>query len=132
MAIKDFQKAIEIDREYVQAYFYIGVSKLKSGLVQEAINDFLEAQRLNDAIPGILDGLGQCYHVLGNTDEALEYYLNAITKEPNNVEFLKNRSQCYFDLKMYEESAQDLDKALAQNQCDAQVLYKLGLTYYAH
>jgi tetratricopeptide (TPR) repeat protein len=57
--------------------------------------------------------------VLGNTDEALEYYLNAITKEPNNVEFLKNRSQCYFDLKMYEESAQDLDKALAQNQCDA-------------
>jgi hypothetical protein len=33
MAIKDFQKAIEIDKEYVQAYFYIGVSKLKSGLV---------------------------------------------------------------------------------------------------
>ena len=33
---------------------------------------------------------------------------------------------------MYEESAKDLDRALAQNPCDAQVLYKLGLTYYAH
>lgn len=67
---------------------------------------------MDDSIPGILDGLGQCYHVLGNYDEALENYLLALTKQPNNVEFLKNRSQCFYDLKMYEESANDLDKAL--------------------
>lgn len=79
-----------------------------------------------------MDGLGQCYHALKNHDEALENYANALAKDPNNVEFLKNRSATYFDLKMFDESARDLDKALSQNQCDPQVLYKLGLTYYAH
>ena len=33
---------------------------------------------------------------------------------------------------MYDESARDLDKALEKDPNDAQVLYKLGLTFYAH
>lgn len=30
-AISDFRKAVEIDEQYVNAYFYSGISKLKSG-----------------------------------------------------------------------------------------------------
>lgn len=69
--------------------------------------------------------------MLKSYDEALDNYQQALTKEPNNVEFLKNRSQCFYDLGQYENSARDLDQALQQNSLDAQVLYKLGLTYYA-
>lgn len=70
---------------------------------------------MDENIPGILDGLGQCYHALRQHDEALENYQNALLKDPTNVEFLKNRSATYYDLKLYDESAKDLDKALQQN-----------------
>lgn len=69
-------------------------------------------------MPGVLDGLAQCYHVLNNYEESLENYQKALEKEPNNVEFLKNRAACYQDLKMYEEAANDLNRALAQNETD--------------
>jgi tetratricopeptide (TPR) repeat protein len=68
---------------------------------------------LNDQMPGIYDGLGQCYHALNNYEEALENFQVALTKAPNNVEFLRNRSECFYSLKMFEESANDLSRALA-------------------
>jgi len=36
-AINDFHKAIELDSKYENAYFYCGISKLKSKQVNEAI-----------------------------------------------------------------------------------------------
>ena len=42
-----------------------------------------------------------------------------------------NRAQCFYDLNMYVESIADLNQALAVNENDPQVLYKLGLSYYA-
>jgi tetratricopeptide (TPR) repeat protein len=86
--------------------------------VQAAIDDFNQALDLDNSIPGILDGLGQCYHAMKMHDEALENYNAALDKfmEKNNkkpnVEFLKNRSATYYDLKNYDESAADLDTAL--------------------
>lgn len=42
-----------------------------------------------------------------------------------------NRAQCYYDLGQYVESITDLTDALKVNENDPQVLYKLGLAYYA-
>ena len=39
-AIQDFKTAIEIEPEYGLSHFHMGVSKLKSRLVREAIEDF--------------------------------------------------------------------------------------------
>ena len=102
------------------AYFQSGTSKLKAGLIKEAIEDFEIADEKNASImnerdsskPGILDGLGQCYHALKVYDKALEYYASALKMEPKRVDFLKNRSKTYYDLKQYDDSAKDLDKAL--------------------
>ena len=54
---------------------------------------------MEEDIPGCYDGLGQCYHILHNYDEALENYNLAINKAPTSIEFKKNRAQCYYDLK---------------------------------
>lgn len=114
-AIADFQKALEIDIDYEAAWYLSGVSKLKSGLVNEAIEDFLQAQLRNDQLAGVYDGLAQCYHALGNYEESLENFQKALVKSPHNVEFLRNRSECYYDQKMYAESANDLNQALTLN-----------------
>lgn len=97
-AIKDFTQAIRIDDTNVIAYFHLGTSKLKAGLIDEAIADFKIAEEKDISMAGILDGLGQCYHALKVYDEALDFYQRALKLDADNVEFLKNRSQTYYDL----------------------------------
>lgn len=99
-AIMDFKEAIRIEPEYAISHFHMGVSKLKSRLIREAIEDFKQSELLDDN-PQVYDGLGCCYHALRNFDEAIENFNKAITARPNNIEFLKNRSQCFYDMQQY-------------------------------
>lgn len=112
MAIKDFQHAIQIDSRCVKAYYHNGTSKLKDGQIEAAIMDFKKAEDIDSTIAGIMDGLGQCYHAQGDYENALMQYDDALKARENDVEFLKNRSATFYDLKKYDESARDLDKAL--------------------
>lgn len=75
----------------------MATSKFKDNKVREAIEDFKRSQELDDN-PGIYDGLGCCYHALKQYDEAINEFNSAIDKKPRNVEFLKNRAQCYYDM----------------------------------
>ena len=56
-------------------------------------------------------------------DNAINAFNKAIEAEPRNVEFLKNRSLCYFDMGEYQNSIDDLQSALEINSKDAQLLY---------
>ena len=99
-AIMDFKQAIKIDPEYALSHFHMGVSKLKSRLVHKAIKYFKQSEHLEDN-PAVYDGLGCCYHALKDFDEAIEHFDKAIHAKENNIEFLKNRAQCYFDMQQY-------------------------------
>ena len=71
-AIRDFQEAIEIDRQYSLSHFHLGVSKLKSRQIREAIDEFELAEDClkrdgsseRETNPGIFDGLACCYQAL--------------------------------------------------------------------
>ena len=42
--------------------------------------------------PSSLDGLGQCFHMMGKFEEAIYHFDQAITLKPKDIEFLKNRA----------------------------------------
>jgi len=108
----------------------MGVSKLKSRLIHEAIADFQQSERLEEN-PAVWDGLGCCYHALRRFDDAIVEFNKAITEKPYKVDFLKNRAQCYFDMQEYQKAIDDLNTALHHNSSDPQVLYKQGIAYFA-
>ena len=110
--------------------FHMATSRLKDGQISQAIADFKSSAEIKPQ-PAINDGLGQCYHKLGEYDNAIKAFNSAIEAEPRNIEFLKNRSQCYFDMTWYQRSINDLAIALDINDSDPQVLYKQGLAFYA-
>ena len=146
LAVQDFDKAILKEAEYSKSYFHRATSKFKAAQIMQgtekqrriddALEDFTKSLSLDTEgeNPGILDGLGCCYHEMKDYEKAQENFDDAIEKTTDNkllIEFLKNRSQCYYDMGEYENSIQDLTQGLSFNNKDPQVLYKLGLTYFA-
>ena len=143
LAVEDFNRAIELKESYSKSWFHRGTSKLQSAQlmnysekqskIRDALEDFKESLSLDtkQENAGILDGLGCCYHAMSEFDEGIKYFNEALAKEPQNIEFLKNRAQCYYDMNEFQLSIDDLKTGLTYNSKDPQVLYKLGLTYFA-
>ncbi len=119
-AINDFNSAIAIEPGYSEAFYRRGISQLKSRRYLEAIEDFKQSLELDikNENPGVFDGQGSCYHALRDYDQALSFFNIAIDKDKNNTSFLMNRSQCYYDLKLYTEAIVDLTTALTINDTD--------------
>jgi tetratricopeptide (TPR) repeat protein len=81
LAIKDFTAAIKYDEDCSEGFFRRGRSQYYSKRYKEAIEDFkiaekkqnieMENDKEMEKNAGIPDGLGMCYHALGNFEEAL-------------------------------------------------------------
>ena len=125
-------------------YYYRGLSKTKLKQYKTAVIDFEEAknkERLQmeenaNLLPnaGISDGLGRCFHAIGNYERAIDDFLLAIENAGNafeKKEFLLHKAHCEFDNGFFDKSIEDLQKGLETYQSDPELLYYLGLSYYA-
>jgi tetratricopeptide (TPR) repeat protein len=65
---------------------------------------------------GIPDGLGCCYHALGDYENALLHYNDAIEMDQKNTDFLMHIAQCEYDQKNFEKSSEYLNLALTIGQ----------------
>jgi tetratricopeptide (TPR) repeat protein len=102
LAINDFYQAIELDPDLSEGYFRRGLSKFNSKNYNDAISDLKKADEKEnlhvDSDPnhirnaGIPDGLGQCYHALGQFEKAVLHYDIAIEMNPLNTQFLMHRA----------------------------------------
>ena len=100
------------------AAFHMATCKLKEGQLDSAIEEFKRCEAVRPS-PEIYDGLGCCYHADQKYDLAIDNFNKAIAGEPRNVQFYKNRAQCFFENLRYESCIADLQHALEINQADA-------------
>ncbi len=64
------RRLVEVDPQFWLAHASLGRCLLACGQVEEAISAFLEARRLEDAIPELWGDLGRAYGVAGRTEDA--------------------------------------------------------------
>ncbi len=112
---------------------YRGIAKLKLKKFQEAIEDFLLAQKKSVEIvdPRIYDGLGCCYCELGQFIETKVNFDEAIERDEKNPEFWNNRAQAYYKFSKYDLAHKDFTKALSLSPEDPVVYYSMGLCLFA-
>ena len=110
-ATADFSQAIKLDPECLMAVFHMATSELKAGHIPSAIEEFKKCE-MGGETAQIHDGFGCCYHAVKDYSQAIVAFGKAIEGEPYNIQFFRNRAQCYFDMGMYEICIQDLQSAL--------------------
>lgn len=69
-AIVEYKRAVDIDRDYVDAHNSLGILYLRTGKIHLAVEEFTEATRLNPRVALYQRNLGVAYMEIGKGQEA--------------------------------------------------------------
>jgi len=114
-AMKAFDKAIEIDPNYADAYALRAAIYNDWGQHQQALRESDQAIKLNPNFGGGFNTRGWAHIGLRNYEKAIEDLNKAIELDPNLAYAYGNRSWAYFMLENYHQSLDDASKAIQIN-----------------
>src|SRR5437016_668623 len=99
-------------RNLALIYYNRGVAYGQKGNSDRAIEDYLEAIRVDKTYPSAYTNLCNVWNDKGDTDRAMPYCNDAIRLNPKDVHSFNNRCRAYL-------SKEDLDRAMAD--CNAAI-----------
>ncbi len=131
LAIQDYNKVIELDPTYTEAYYWRGyLNYYEFDNVEQALSDFSKAIELNPEDERAFRERAFVNEDLENYDAALKDYDKAIELDPTNSNVVYWRGHLYFyDLDNNEQALSDFSKAIELNPEDARAYNKIGEIY---
>jgi tetratricopeptide (TPR) repeat protein len=111
-AIAEFNKAIEIDPDFADAYYNRGIANSKKGNLNQAISDYTKAIQINPNDSDSYYNRGLVYHKKNDFNQAISDYTKAIQISPDATAYY-NRALDYSLKKEYDYAWDDVRKAEA-------------------
>ncbi len=128
-AISDFNKAIEINPEYVDAYSFRAISYGALGSQNQAISDYDKVLEVNPEDAATYNNRGVAYAKLGNNSRAISDYDRAIEIAPGNAEFYNDRGIAQEAIGNPGKAISDYDRAIAIDPRNARAYNNRGLAH---
>jgi len=112
-AISDFNKALEIDPNYLFAYNNRGTAYMNKDQYDQAISDFNKVLEIEPRYAGgaAYYGRAMVYEKKDQYDQAISDFNKAIEIDPKNASAYYRRGRCYYFKKEYNKSWEDVKKA---------------------
>ena len=128
-AIQAYQKVIELDPTYIEAYNNLGVIYQMLGEVDRAFGFYQKSTEINPKYEKGYNNLGILFFLKGHYDEALEAFQKALTINSNNIESYINLGILYKKKGEGEKAIESYQKALAINPLHRETHYNIALLY---
>ena len=122
-AIESYNKAIELNPQYADAYNNRGFAYEQLGNHQEAIKDYSKAIELDPQFAMAYNNRGNVYDDLGDYHHAISDYNKAIELDPQFAMAYYNRGLSYHRKKQYDKALEDFNKAIILDPNDAKTYY---------
>ncbi|MFC2149108.1 tetratricopeptide repeat protein [Candidatus Auribacterota bacterium] len=129
-AINMYQKAYDINKEYLGAVYNLGICYQAKGEFSKAINYFEKAVELNPMYLSSYIGLGLTYTRLGMYDKAIGVYKTAIDIDNDSYVSHLNLAAVYAKKEAYNEAIKEAKIALKINPKDYNGHLILGNIYF--
>jgi tetratricopeptide (TPR) repeat protein len=129
-ALLDFQKAIDIDPKYVEAYINMGLIYYFKNDPHKAIAYYEKAFKISDTMPETYMNRGNSYSHLGREDLALKDYNAAIKLRPTYVEAWYNRGNIYLKKGDFKNAISDYSHAIKLNRNYPDAFNNRGNAYF--
>ena len=127
-AIEYFDKAIDLNPNYIYAYLFKGLALCLLDKEEEAIQCFDKAIALNPDNALAYNNKGFALKILGKYEEAIECYDKAIALNPDNANAHYGKGIALKILGKYEEAIECYDEAIALKPDYADAHYSKGFT----
>ena len=128
-AIQAYQKAIELNPAYIEAYNNLGIIYQELGDFSGAFETYQKAIEINPQYEKAYNNLGILLLFKGRLEEATEAFQKALTINPNNVECLINLGILFRKQGQSDKAVESYQKALAINPLRGETHYNIGLLY---
>ena len=128
-AIIQFDKAINLNPSYTEAYGDRGASKANLGQYEGAVLDYQKAEELGLKTSILYSNWGYAYYQLKQPDKALTYLEKAIEIDPNNGYAYKCKGDIKYDKNDNKGAEQDYTRAISSNP-NASNYFARGLAFY--
>lgn len=101
------------NRDYV---FRKGFKLIREGRYRMALDDFSKDLETQNDITSILYGIGYCYFMLGNNEEAIKNYEKAIKLNSNQIEIYLQLAILYSNKRNFETAFKFINKLVEQQK----------------
>ena len=128
-AIEDYDKTIELDRDYAKGYNNRGIAYGDLGKYQLALEDFDAYIKRNSNEPTAYFNRGNIFKILGNYRKAIDDYNKAIELDPRKADVFNNRGNTFLKLNSYQKAIDDFTMAIRLNGNDDKAYLNRGIAY---
>lgn len=129
-AIQAYNKAIELNPEYADAFYKRGLSYLDLERHQQSIQDFDQAVKLKPDFALAYAYRGNAYRSLKLYDQAVEDYGKSIHLNSSYAWVFNNRGLSFYDIDKSDKAINDFKKAIELNPNYDRAYNNLGISYY--
>ena len=129
-AIRDNQKALEINPQFYKAYTGLGIVYATINKHVDAIEMYGKAIQIKPEASIDYYKRGISHQALKVYDKAEKDYTKAIELSPENTAYLRGRADLYHETKRFDLSIQDLSKAIILTPENADLYFNRGISYY--
>ena len=125
-AERAYQKAIKINRSFVEAHNNLGNVFIDRGKLREASEAFKKALKLLPGHPMLLNNVGNVLQLQGKFEEAIGWFNKAITRDPNYAGAHSNLGNALRALGNFEEAAASYRRSIQIEPGVADRYHNLG------
>ncbi len=129
-AIADFNQALGINPNYVEAYSNRGGAYQKKGDFDQAMADYNQALMISSNSAEAYYNRGSAYYEKGNLDQAMADFNQALVIDPNYAGTYYARGTVYMDKGDFDQAMADYNQALMISSNSAEAYYNRGSAYY--
>jgi Tfp pilus assembly protein PilF len=134
-AIAEFQKARDLDPQYLPARLNLAYAYERAGIIDEAISEYQTAIELQPENFFAHNNLGVLYDKRGRYDQAIAAFHRALQSEPGNSMALRNLETAKKNKAIVEERDAQIQQAKREaetKQNDPRAAYKVARLYAAY
>jgi len=128
-AIQAYQKVIELDPTYVEAYNNLGIIYQMVGDMDRAFGAYQKSTEINPRYEKGYNNLGILLFFKGRYEEAVEAFQKALAINSNNIESHINLGILFKKKGEWEKAIESYQKALAINPLHRETHYNIALLY---